>query len=179
MRTMWSCSSICCGFLQVISAPFTSACSSERFSFPWIFHLHTGRHFRAKTMGPHSLFQAHCIFTVPLGSELYSRRISKGIFIQVPRSPTLATWKQQIWASLRLRVQTISGLNMVKLRHETWLFFFPSFFFDFPHMRRPLLFETILHFNFFLELMYCFNVFQSAPLHLNHPCVCSQAGGQK
>lgn len=175
MRTTWSCSSTCCGFLQVISAPFTSACSSECFSFPWIFHFH----FRAKTMGPHSLFQAHRIFTVPLGSELYSRRISIGIFIQVPRSPTLATWKQQIWASLRLRVQTISGLNMVKLRHETWLFFFPSFFLI------SLICEGLFYLRpsyiliFFLELMHCFNVFQSAPLHLNHPCVCSQAGGQK
>lgn len=179
MRTTWNCSSTCCGFPPGDFCSFHLCLFLRTFFFPLDLPPPHRETFSGQNHGA----------TQPLPSPLYLhcspwlRVVFQEDFYGNFHPGSSKSYPGHLKAT-DLSILRTQGSNDFWLEYgkiETWnlaLFFSPLFFY-FPHMRRPLLFETILHFNFFLELMHCFNVFQSAPLHLNHPCVCSQAGGQK
>lgn len=162
---MWSSSCTCCGSLLVFSAPFTSQ------HFLSLRSSTQGDIFGFKTLGPRistSIFQ----------EDLKKKRGFSSISLQSCPGHLKAT----DWSILRAQGSNTFWLEYGKFEKLNLAPFF-SLFLLFPSYARHVLLylrpSYILIFFFFLELMYCFNAFQSAPLHLNHPCVCSQAGGQK
>lgn len=136
MGTSWSCSCTCCGFLQVFSAPFTSACSSEHFLSFGSLTSTQGDILGPKPWDPTASSKAPYLHCSPWLRVVFQEdslwNFHPGSFKSCPghlKAKDLSILKN-------LKVPTISGWNRVKLRHETWLsLYFPSFVY-FPHMQR-------------------------------------------